>query len=170
VAKRGMGRFDVVEPRPRDAVERRGRHPRRARWPGRRLGTVYLGQMPEPGQGTLTEQVTALLQEVLRRWRARGRGRPRLVYITDAGHQPRAYYQKALRRLEDPWSAGRKLSWTWVVDFWHACGYVHKLAEGLFGAGAKSCARRGLRVWTWLCGRSQPLHCISARGAARTRH
>jgi hypothetical protein len=27
----GMGRFAVVEPRPRDAVERRGRHPRRAR-------------------------------------------------------------------------------------------------------------------------------------------
>src|SRR5262249_21194171 len=31
VAKPGMGRFAVVEPRPRDAVERRGRHPHRAR-------------------------------------------------------------------------------------------------------------------------------------------
>ena len=26
---------------------------------GRRLGTVYLGRMPEPGQGTLSRQLTA---------------------------------------------------------------------------------------------------------------
>jgi hypothetical protein len=32
---------------------------------GKRRGTVYLGQMPESGQGTLTKQLTALLQDVL---------------------------------------------------------------------------------------------------------
>jgi hypothetical protein len=35
---------------------------------GRRLGTVYLGHMPEPGQTTLSQQLTALLQEVLGQW------------------------------------------------------------------------------------------------------
>jgi hypothetical protein len=31
---------------------------------GKRLGTVYLGQMPEAGQGTLTEQLTALIHAI----------------------------------------------------------------------------------------------------------
>src|SRR5207244_4990841 len=35
---------------------------------GRRLGTVYLGRMPEPGQETLSRQLTALLVAVLTRW------------------------------------------------------------------------------------------------------
>jgi hypothetical protein len=34
---------------------------------GCRLGTVYLGRMPEPGQGTLSGQLTALIEAVLRR-------------------------------------------------------------------------------------------------------
>jgi hypothetical protein len=35
---------------------------------GKRLGTVYLGHMPEPGQGTLSQQLTDLLRELLLRW------------------------------------------------------------------------------------------------------
>ncbi len=35
---------------------------------GRRLGTVYLGTMPKPGQGTLSAALTRLLREVLSRW------------------------------------------------------------------------------------------------------
>jgi hypothetical protein len=35
---------------------------------GRRLGTVDLGRMPEPGQGTLSGQLTALIEAVLRSW------------------------------------------------------------------------------------------------------
>jgi hypothetical protein len=34
---------------------------------GQRLGTVYLGRMPEPGQGTLSRQLTALIEAVLGR-------------------------------------------------------------------------------------------------------
>ena len=41
---------------------------------GRRLGTVYLGRMPEPGQGTLSEQLTALIEAVCRTWAGPGRG------------------------------------------------------------------------------------------------
>jgi hypothetical protein len=33
---------------------------------GKRVGTVYLGQMPEAGQTTLTTQLTALLQDILK--------------------------------------------------------------------------------------------------------
>ncbi len=108
---------------------------------GRRLGTVYLGQMPESGQGTLSAQMTALLTKVLAAWHELGRAAPRLAYITDGGDHPKKYYQRVLRRMADPWRAGQKLSWQWIVDFWHACGYVNKLAEGLFGDGA--------RAWGW---------------------
>src|SRR3954466_12776036 len=35
---------------------------------GRRLGAVYLGRMPEPGQGALSEQLTRLITDVLKQW------------------------------------------------------------------------------------------------------
>jgi hypothetical protein len=108
---------------------------------GRRLGTVYLGQMPESGQGTLSAQMTSLLTQVLSQWHAQGKAAPRLAYVTDGGHHPKEYYQKVLRHLEDPWRPGQKCVWQWVVDFWHACGYVHKLVEGLFGDKAQG--------WGW---------------------
>ncbi len=108
---------------------------------GQRLGTVYLGRMPEAGQGTLSDQLTALVTGALTAWHARGRAAPRLAYVTDAGDHPRQYYRRVLRRLPDPWRPGQALAWAWVVDFWHACGYVQHLAEGLFGAGA--------RAWGW---------------------
>lgn len=34
----------------------------------KRLGTVYLGHMPEAGQGTLSELLTRVLTDVLARW------------------------------------------------------------------------------------------------------
>ena len=104
---------------------------------GKRLGTVYLGQMPEAGQGTLSAQLTPLLTKVLTQWHARGRPAPRLTYITDGGTHPKEYYQ-VLRRMDDPWHPGQKLAWQWVLDYWHACGYLHKLATALFGEGAKA--------------------------------
>jgi hypothetical protein len=123
---------------------------------GRRLGTVYLGQMPESGQGTLSAQLTRLLTKVLAAWHALGRAAPRLAYVTDGGHHPKGYYRRVLRRLADPWRPGQRLAWEWVVDFWHACGYLHDLAEGLFGAGAR--AWGWFRKWRhWLRDRPQGL-------------
>lgn len=52
---------------------------------GRRMGTVYLGQMPEAHQTTLGAELTALLDQVLLRWEGT---LPRLVYVTDCGHHP----------------------------------------------------------------------------------
>ncbi len=99
---------------------------------GRRLGTVYLGRMPEAGQATLSAQLTALLVGVLRRYAGPP---PRLEYITDGGHHPDTYYGGVLRRLGDPRRPGRRLVWVRVIDFYHACQYVGKLAEALFGPG-----------------------------------
>ena len=96
---------------------------------GRRLGTVYLGQMPEAYQSTLSDQLTRLLSEVLREWEGCW---PRLVYVTDAGYHPTEYFEKVLKSLEDPRRPGHRLEWTWVVDFYHACEYLGKLAQVLF--------------------------------------
>jgi len=117
---------------------------------GKRLGTVYLGQMPEAGQGTLSAQLTALLNQVLTQWHARGQPAPRLAYITDGGAHPKEYYQRVLRHMSDPWHPGQKLAWQWILDFWHACGYLNKLATALCGEGATAAAwfakwRRWLR-------------------------
>jgi len=97
---------------------------------GKRLGTVYLGQMPEPGQGTLSDQLTSLLTGVLAKWE----GCPlRHVYVTDAGHHPQEYFETVLKKMVDPRRPGRLLEWQWIVDFWHACCYLTKLRESLFG-------------------------------------
>lgn len=123
---------------------------------GRRLGTVYLGQMPESGQATLSAQMTALLTKVLTAWHALGRAAPRLAYVTDGGDHPKKYYQRVLRHMADPWRPGQKLAWQWIVDFWHACGYLHQLAEGLFGKGAQ--AEKWFGKWRrWLRDRHQGL-------------
>ena len=96
---------------------------------GRRLGTVYLGQMPEAYQTTLSNQLTRLLAEVLREWQGHW---PRLVYVTDAGYHPTKYFEDVLNSLDDPRHPGRRLTWIWVVDFYHASEYLAKLANALF--------------------------------------
>lgn len=96
---------------------------------GKRLGTVYLGCMPEPLQLLLSQQLTALIQDVLKQWDG---PMPRLVYITDAGHHPTEYYQQVLRRMADPRCPAQLLRWEKVLDYYHACLYITKLAETLF--------------------------------------
>jgi hypothetical protein len=99
---------------------------------GKRLGTVYLGWMPEPLQATLSRQLTDLLTAVLSGWRGR---LPRLAYVTDGGQTPEAYYAEVLRKMKDPRRQGNRLEWQRVLDYYHAAGYVTKLAEALFGEG-----------------------------------
>jgi hypothetical protein len=105
---------------------------------GRRLGTVYLAYTPEPGQGTMSAQLTRLLQAVLRRWEG---PLPRLSYVTDAGDNETAYYRKVLRRLRHP-RTGARLEWCWVVDYYHASERLWAMAEALFGSGRES--------WAWV--------------------
>jgi hypothetical protein len=112
----------------------------------RRLGTVYLGQMPEAYQATLSDQLTRLLTELLQEWTGCW---PRLVFVTDAGYHPTEYFDNVLKEMEDPRCPGRRLQWTRVVDFYHACEYLGKLADVLF---EDSGARHGWlkRMTHWL--------------------
>jgi hypothetical protein len=96
---------------------------------GLRLGTVYLGRMPEPGQGTLSEQLTGLITEVLSQWKG---PLPRLAYVTDAGYHQTAYYEQVLKPMRHPSRPGESLEWEWVIDYFHASEYVHKLSRALF--------------------------------------
>jgi hypothetical protein len=113
---------------------------------GRRLGTVYLGRMPEPGQETLSGQLTALIEAVLRRWTG---PLPRLAYITDGGALQTRYYRRVLRRMSDPHHLGRRLRWQWVIDYYHASGYVTRLAEALF-SDAREGASWARKMGRWL--------------------
>ena len=99
---------------------------------GKRIGTAYLGQMPEAHQTTLGLELTALLTEVLRRWDGL---LPRLVYVTDSGHHPTVYFEEVLSRMFHPRRPTELLKWEWIVDYYHACQYVATLAEAIFGPG-----------------------------------
>jgi hypothetical protein len=112
---------------------------------GRRLGTVYLGRMPEPGQESLSRQLTALIEAVLRGWAGPS---PRLAYITDGGNHQTQYYRRVLRRMSDPRHPGRRLQWRWVIDYYHACEYITKLSEALFSDARAGLAwAREMRRW-----------------------
>jgi hypothetical protein len=112
---------------------------------GRRLGTVYLGRMPEPGQETLSLQLTALIEDLLRQWNG---PMPRLAYITDGGNHQTQYFRRVLKRMGHPRCPDQRLKWEWVIDYYHACEYISKLAEALFSDArqAQSWARK-MRRW-----------------------
>jgi hypothetical protein len=111
---------------------------------GRRLGTVYLASTPEFGQGTMTAQLTRLLQGVLARWDG---PLPRLAYVTDAGDNETAYYHKVLRRLKHP-RTREQLVWIRVVDYYHASERLWAMAERLFGKGRRAAAWvRKMQKW-----------------------
>jgi hypothetical protein len=113
---------------------------------GRRLGTVYLGHMPEPGQGILSQQLTALLNAVLNGWQG---PLPRLQYVTDGGHHPSEYFATVLEGMFHL-RTGKLLEWEWVVDYYHACLYITKLAEALFGKETKEAASWAAKMRRWL--------------------
>lgn len=99
-----------------------------------RLGTVYLGFVPEYGQGTLSQQLTLLIADVLRGWEG---PLPRLCYVTDAGDNETSYYKRVLRRMKHP-RTGVKLQWHWIVDYYHATERISVLAELLLGTGREA--------------------------------
>ena len=113
---------------------------------GQRLGTVYLGHMPESGQGTLSQHLTDLLRDVLTGWPGL---LPRLQYVTDAGDHPTAYYETVLRPMVHP-RTGAPLKWHWVIDYYHACLYVTKMAEALFGKDTREAASWAAKMRRWL--------------------
>jgi hypothetical protein len=111
---------------------------------GRRRGTVYLGRMPEEGQTTLSAQMTRLIVQTLTVFTG---PLPRLQYVTDAGGTPKKYFREVLQKMTDPHCPGRRLQWQWVIDFYHCCTYVAKMAEALFKLPTAAWARKMCR---WL--------------------
>jgi hypothetical protein len=112
----------------------------------RRLGTIYLGQMPEEKQATLTRTLTALVTAVLTAWQ---RPVPRLAYITDKGSAPDDYYRRVLKKMKHP-RAGTRLTWEWVLDFYHVCTYLGKMADALFGTETPTGAQWFAKMRHWL--------------------
>jgi hypothetical protein len=132
---------------------------------GRRLGTVYLGQMPEPGQEILSGQLTALIEAVLRRWTG---PLPRLAYITDGGNHQTRYYHRVLKRMSDPHHPGRRLKWYWVIDYYHACESITKLSEALF-SDARAGASWARRMRRWLKEKPRGIYRVLHSAAALRR-
>lgn len=111
---------------------------------GKRLGTVYLAYVPEFGQGTMSKQLTELLEEVLKRWQG---PLPRLSYVTDSGDNETSYYDKVLSRMKHP-RTGEQLEWIRVADYYHASERLWTMAELLFGKGSRATAWvRKMQKW-----------------------
>jgi hypothetical protein len=117
----------------------------------RRLGTIYLGQMPEEKQVTLTRTLTGLVTATLMAWQGRV---PRLAYITDKGSAPDDYYRRVLKKMKHP-RDGTRLTWEWVLDFYHASTYLGKMADALFGPETPAGAQWFAKVRRWLRDRCQ---------------
>lgn len=127
---------------------------------GRRVGTIYLAYVPEFYQGTMSQQLTRLLRDVLQRWQG---PLPRLCYVTDAGDNETTYYHKVLARLKHP-RTGEKLEWIRVADYYHASERIWTMAELLFGKGqrATSWARKMQKVLLKEGGANRVLHSAAA--------
>jgi hypothetical protein len=111
---------------------------------GRRLGTMYLAYVPEFGQGTMSQQLTRLVTEVLKRWQG---PLPRLSYVTDSGDNETTYYAKVLSRMKHP-RTGEKLEWIRVADYYHVSERLWTMAELLFGKGKRATSWvRKLQKW-----------------------
>ena len=107
----------------------------------RRLGTVYLGQMPCPLQLELTHDLNELIHSVGLQWDL---SKAELVYVTDAGFHPCAYFDNALANLPNPLRPDKTLNWTRIVDFYHTSQRLWKLGAVLFkdDAAGKAWSRR----------------------------
>lgn len=132
----------------------------------KRLGTVYLGQMPRKHQTTLTAALSEVLREVLAQWRG---ALPRLAYVSDKGQAQDDYYQRVLRKMKHPRHPEQRLSWEWVLDFFHVCSYVGKLRDALFADEFQDGQRWFAKMRLWLRQREQGVANI-LRSAMQQRH
>ena len=103
----------------------------------KRVGTVYLGEMPESEQPTMTARLTKVITGALSQI---GNDTPTLRYVTDAGCHPQAYYRDVLAKMKHP-VTNEQLEWSWGVDFFHACEYVTKLAGAIYGTASEQANR-----------------------------
>jgi hypothetical protein len=132
---------------------------------GKRLGTVYLGCVPESQQTTLSQRLTAVIDEVLRRWQG---PMPRLCYVTDAGDNETKYYKQVLQSMRHPRTQAC-LKWQRVIDFYHTMERVWKMAEVMFGANTRAGSAWAHRMGKLLKKPNGPFRVLHAAAAMRTR-
>lgn len=128
---------------------------------GKRLGTVYLGCVPESNQPTMNARLTELIQAVCRRWTG---PTPRWCYVTDAGDNETGYYERVLKSMRHPVTGG-VMEWTRVLDFYHAMERVWTMAKALFGrdeCGGAAWARRMGKLLKKPNGAFRMLHAAAA--------
>lgn len=133
---------------------------------GKRLGSVYLGFVPELGQPTMTDELTALLLGILEAWPGK---LPRLVYLTDAGDQECAYFANVLRRLRHP-RTGERLSWQRIFDYYHASQRLTAMGEALFGENSREAAAWARRMRKLLKKPNGVFRVLHAAAALRSRY
>ncbi|QDV40653.1 hypothetical protein Enr13x_36700 [Stieleria neptunia] len=92
---------------------------------GKKLGTVYLGRVPETNQATLSNQLTSLLTATIR---GCGNCVPEIVYVSDAGKVETAYWRNTLQAF---FVDGRRIKITRVVDYYHAAERLTVIADAL---------------------------------------
>lgn len=135
---------------------------------GKRLGTVYLAYAPELGQQAMTDELTALIHEVLQRWEG---PLPRLAYLTDAGDNETGYYLRVLKKMKHP-RTNQRLTWQWIVDFYHAAQRLTTMGEALFGArhdNGRAAAAWAKRMRQLLKKSNGPFRVLHAAAAMRAR-
>lgn len=128
---------------------------------GQRLGTVYLAFAPQLGQQTMTDQLTALIRDILQRWEG---PLPRLAYVTDAGDNETKFYREVLRTMRHP-RTGQRLQWRRIVDYYHTSQRIWEMAEALFGRNhlkSRGWAMRMCRLLKKPNGPSRVLHSAAA--------
>ena len=92
---------------------------------GNKLGTVYLGCVPETNQTTLSTELSDLLRETIRRC---GDCVPDIVYVSDAGKVETAYWRSTLSKF---YVDGKRIKITRVVDYYHAAERLTTIADAL---------------------------------------
>jgi hypothetical protein len=95
---------------------------------GKRLTTVYLAYRPELGQATMSHAITALLEELFRRWEG---PLPTLAYVADSGGNESTYFEDTLLGMRHP-RTRQRLEWQRVVDYFHAAQRIWQMADILF--------------------------------------
>jgi hypothetical protein len=111
---------------------------------GKKLGTVYLGRVPETNQVTLSNQLTELLKATIRRF---GDDVPEIVYVSDAGKVETAYWRNTLSKF---FVDGRRLKITRVVDYYHAAERLTTIADALKFGKDKAKRNEWLEHTRWL--------------------
>ena len=108
---------------------------------GKKLGTVYLGRVPETNQLTLSNQLTDLLKATIRRC---GDHVPEIVYVSDAGKVETAYWRNTLSKF---FVDGRRIKITRVVE--SACKQI--VSERMKLSGMRWKKEGGQQTMTLRC-------------------